>query len=248
MTPADAAPVLLAVGLLAALTVAVLGALRIAQPWLPAWALLRAVVQLGLLALVLSVLIERVATVLGYLVLMVIVAASVVSRRLGWGWRRGAVAAGVLAASAAVSGLIVFGTGAIAVQPNYVLAVGGIVIGGVMTVSTLFGRVLAEKLSAERHVIEARLALGATPRRAAAPVVQAAGALALIPSTDQTRVTGLVALPGAFVGAVFAGLPVAEAALFQVTVLAALLGSGATAVALWSLILGAPRTLPPTEV
>lgn len=56
--------------------------------------------------------------------------------------------------------------------------------------------------------------------------------------------TGLVTLPGAFVGAVFGGLPVVEAALFQLVVLACLLAAGAVAVALWSLLLGAPARLP----
>lgn len=234
----------LAIALLAAIAFGVTSALGLEQPWLQPWSVLRAVVQLGLLTLVLKVAIEEVAYVVAFLVVMVLAAASLVGRRLGWGWRRTVGGAGVIAASAAVPVLVVFGSGAVALQPNLVLAVGGIVVGGVMTVSTLFGRTLADRYRSERDQIEGWLALGATPRQAAASSVRAAGSLALLPATDQTRATGIVTLPGAFVGAVFAGLPVLEAATFQVVVLASLLAAGAIAVALWTLILGAPLTLP----
>lgn len=50
---------------------------------------------------------------------------------------------------------------------------------------------------------------------------------ALIPGIDQTKTTGLVVLPGAFVGAIFGGLSPLDAARFQLIVLAALLAAGA---------------------
>ncbi|WP_051297614.1 ABC transporter permease [Brevibacterium album] len=236
--------VLLALALLAGAAWALTALLRLEQSWLQAWALLRAVFQLGLLSLVLRFVLGRRDLVLLFLLVMVVVAATVVARRLGWSWAGGLRAAGVIAAAAAVPGIVVFASGAVPAQPRYLLAVGGIVIGGVMTVSTLFGRALDSELRAQRPQIEAWLALGAGPRSAARGAVRAAGAAALVPSTDQTRVTGLVALPGAFVGAVFGGLPVLDAAVFQLMVLAALLAAGVLAVALWTLLLGAPRTLP----
>ena len=42
----------------------------------------------------------------------------------------------------------------------------------------------------------------------------------LIPSLDQAKSTGLVTLPGAFVGALFGGASPADAARFQLVVLA----------------------------
>lgn len=50
---------------------------------------------------------------------------------------------------------------------------------------------------------------------------------ALIPSVDQTKTTGLVVLPGAFVGAIFGGLSPLEAGRFQIIVLAAIMAAGA---------------------
>ena len=42
----------------------------------------------------------------------------------------------------------------------------------------------------------------------------------LIPTLDQSKSTGLVTLPGAFVGALFGGASPADAAKFQLVVLA----------------------------
>jgi putative ABC transport system permease protein len=49
---------------------------------------------------------------------------------------------------------------------------------------------------------------------------------ALIPTTDQTKTTGLVTLPGAFVGAIFGGVSPLEAGRFQIVVLAAIIAAG----------------------
>ncbi|MBC7550946.1 MAG: ABC transporter permease, partial [Cellulomonas sp.] len=47
-----------------------------------------------------------------------------------------------------------------------------------------------------------------------------------IPSTDQTKTTGLVTLPGAFVGAIFGGVSPLAAGAFQITVLASVMAAG----------------------
>lgn len=244
MTGTLSGPVIAGIILLAAIAFAATLALRLERPWLQAWSLARAILQLGLLTLVLHIVIEDIAFVLLFLLVMVIAAAALVTRRLRWGWREGIRTAGVIAVAAAIPGTVIFATGAVTFKANYLLAVGGIVIGGVMTISTLFARGLRERIVTDRDQIEGWLALGATPRRAAQVAVRPAGSLALLPTTDQTRATGIVTLPGAFVGAVFAGLPVLGAAVFQVVVLASLLAAGAIAVGLWTLLLGAPRTLP----
>jgi hypothetical protein len=101
--------------------------------------------------------------------------------------------------------VVVFTTGAVAFSPRYLLALGGIVIGNTMTVCTLMGRTPGRCTSPQRDEMEAWLSIGN-----AAPVHFAGSAFRqrqqLIPSTDQTRTTG-VTLPGAFVGAVFTRHP-----------------------------------------
>jgi putative ABC transport system permease protein len=65
-----------------------------------------------------------------------------------------------------------------------------------------------------------------------------------MPSTDQTRTTGIVTLPGAFVGAMFAGASPLDAAQFQLIVLASILLASAIAITLLASVFGAPKTLP----
>jgi putative ABC transport system permease protein len=104
-----------------------------------------------------------------------------------------------------------------------VVAVAGIVIGNAMTAATLAGRTFSRQVLARRDEVEAWLALGATPRVAHADVARESARESLLPTLDQTRATGLVTLPGAFVGALFGGASPAVAAQFQLVVLAAIM-------------------------
>lgn len=102
--------------------------------------------------------------------------------------------------------LVVFALGVLPFEARYVVALGGIVLGGMMTSATLAGRHLLAGLRARREEVEGWLALGAPPRRAVRDVARAAVAESLVPVLDQTRTTGLVTLPGAFIGALLSGL------------------------------------------
>ena len=235
---------LAAAAVLAALTGGLVAVLGLERPWLQPWAVLRAAVQLGILALVLHGVITSVPLTLALLAVMVVVAAITSSRRLGLPPRLVPVVALIVVIAAAVPATVAFAAGAVPLEPRYLLAVAGILVGNAMTAVSLMGRALRTALQAEREQIEGRLALGATPRRAALGVVRAAGSTAVLPATDQTRTTGLVTLPGAFVGAIFGGASPLQAAGFQLVVLAGILLTGAIAVAGVGLLLGAPRTLP----
>jgi putative ABC transport system permease protein len=241
MNPAVTAGAVLALG---AIAVAVVLALRLEHPWLQPWALARATVQLGVLSLILHGIISEPVWVAVFLVVMVVAAAWVVMRRLALHPRYSGWVLVTLVASVAAPTSIVFATGAVEFSPRYVLAVAGILIGNAMSVCVLMGRSLGALLVSQREEIEGWMSLGATPRVAALRAVRSAGSTALIPSTDQTRTTGIVTLPGAFVGAVFAGASPLEAAQFQLVVLAGILAVGALAVASFSLLFGAPTRLP----
>lgn len=226
------------------LAYAVNSALRLEKPWLQWWALLRATLQLGILSLVLHYVVADVHWVALFLLVMVGAAAYLVMQRLDWGLKRGVQAAFVMAVSGLVPAAIAFATGAMRWQPNYLLAVGGSVVGNMMSITTLFCRTFRKQLVEERDLIEGWLALGASPRQAVRQQAREAGSLSLMPTTDQTRVTGIVTMPGAFVGAIVGGLEVVDAAIFQLVVLANALAGGAIAIALWTWILGAPKYLP----
>lgn len=117
-------------------------------------------------------------------------------------------------------------------------------IGGTMTGAILAGRNLLAGLRARREEVEAWLALGATARQAVRDVARTAAGEALVPALDQTRTTGLVTLPGAFIGALLGGASPVQAARFQLVVLAALLAAQAVVSVMVCHLLGAPSPLP----
>jgi putative ABC transport system permease protein len=237
-------PVVVAVAVLAAVAFGIVWALRLERPYLQPIAILRAVLQLAILTLILLGVISNGWWVALFLVVMVGAATWVVIRRLELRLLDAPTIAGIIALSTALPVVVIFLTGAVEFSPRYVLAVGGIVVGNAMTVCTLMGRSLAAGFVSQRDEIEGWLALGATPRKASLRSTRVAASTALIPATDQTRTTGIVTLPGAFVGAIFAGAPVLVAAEFQILVLASILVTGAIAVALLSWKFGAPRVIP----
>ena len=230
---ADFVPTLLGVGLLMVLTVAVLSAFRAPHSVAPALAILRGAAQLAVISVILGGVITSGAWVAVALLVMFSVAAVTASRRLGWSWSRLGVAGGSMALGITATLVIVFGTGAIAFTPRYALAIGGIVIGNSMTIATLAGRHFAGTVIERWEEVEAWLALGATRRQSTLELARRAVYSALIPSTDQTKTTGLVTLPGAFVGAIFGGVSPLEAGRFQIVVLASIMAAGSiTAVTL----------------
>ena len=148
------------------------------------------------------------------------------------------------AAGAGTSLGVVFALGVLPFATRYVVALGGIVVGATMTGATLAGRHLLAGLRARREEVEAWLAIGATPREAVRDIVRAAVVEALVPGLDQTRTTGLVTLPGAFVGALLGGASPIAAARFQLVVLAALLAAQAVVAVCLTTLLGAPSPIP----
>ncbi len=186
----------------------------------PAWAIARAAVQLTVLALLLRGILAVPWTVAAFVVLMLTTASWTAMSRLTDLWHgRRAAAAGVLA-GALLTLLIIFALRLVAFEVRYVVATGGIIIGNSMTAATLAGRNFMRAARAGSAQVEAWLSLGATPSRAHQDVGREAVRESLLPSLDQTKSTGLVTLPGAFVGALFGGASPAQAAQFQLVVLA----------------------------
>ncbi|MGO4102750.1 ABC transporter permease [Leifsonia sp. YAF41] len=222
-------PTLLGLVLLVAVTVSVLRGYRTPNPFAPAWALVRGILQLGAISLVLTGVISSPLWVAVGLVVMFVAAVGTVTRRIGWSWPHLGGVAAAMGLGIAVTLTIVFATGAIDFTPRYVLAYGGIVIGNAMSIATIAGRRFGESVGEQWDEVEGWLALGATPRQSTRLLASRAIHFAMIPSTDQTKTTGLVTLPGAFVGAIFGGASPLEAGRFQIVVLAGILCAGSIA-------------------
>lgn len=188
--------------------------------WFPLWAILRAVVQLAVIALLLRGILSVPWTVAAFVLLMLSTASWTAMGRLRELHRgRRTALAGVLV-GALTTLAVVFALRLVVLEARYVIAVGGIIIGNSMSAATLAGRNFLRGARARSSEVEAWLSLGATPAQAHEEIGREAARESLLPTLDQTKSTGLVTLPGAFVGALFGGASPFVAAQFQLVVLA----------------------------
>ncbi len=243
-TLAALAPTLLGVAVLALVTLGVLAWTGAPERFGPLLAILRGAAQLAVISLILAGVIRDARWVGAALLVMFGVATATATRRLGWSTRHLLLVAGAMAAGILVTLAVVFTTGAIAFTARYVLAIGGIVIGNSMSIATLAGRRFLQSVDEQWDQVESWLALGATPRESTRELARRAVHLALIPTTDQTKTTGLVTLPGAFVGAIFGGVSPLEAGRFQIVVLASIMAAGSITAAVVIGVLAPVRTRP----
>jgi putative ABC transport system permease protein len=220
------------VAVLALVSLLVLRLAGVRAPTAAATALLRGGLQLAALSVVLTGVITSPWWTALAIAVMFVAAVFTSARRIGLSRRVLTRVAAAMGCGIAASLLIVFATGAVPLTPRYALALCGIVIGNAMTVSSLAGGGLLRSAAERWPEVEGWLALGATPGDATLPIARDAVYRALVPSIDQTRTTGLVVLPGAFVGAIFGGLSPLEAGAFQLVVLGAILCSGSIAAVL----------------
>ncbi|MGH2700063.1 MAG: ABC transporter permease [Actinomycetota bacterium] len=205
---------------------------------------LRAVVQLGALTAVIQVVFDYLGLA-GLLLGVMLVAAAITSgRRLSGvpGARR--LAALTIGASAAVAMVVLFGTRVFPFEPQYLIPVGGMLIGNSMTAVSLAGARLRDEITDKVLEIESRLALGVPARTALRPYARRAATGALIPTIDSTKNVGLIFLPGAFVGMMLAGASPAEAASVQLVVLFMLLGAVSVAGLLTTILVARAYTAP----
>ena len=186
----------------------------------------RAVVQLSLVALVITAVVGSIW--LSFLAVGVMFATAVVttSRRVdaprAWPWAAAAMACGVVPVVA-----IVLATGAVPLTGIAVIPIAGIVIGNTMTVHTLVGRRTFAALREEHGQYEASLSLGLTSSQAIDEIIARRVPEGIVPSLDQVRTSGIVTLPGAFIGVMLGGGSAVQAATAQVLVLFAIMATQA---------------------
>lgn len=237
-------PTLIGVLVLAAIATAVLTGYGVPHGWTPLLAILRGTIQLAIISVILAGVIASMFWVGVALAVMFSIAALTATHRIGWSWNHAALVSSAMALGITVTLGIVFFTGAIDFTARYALAIGGIVIGNAMSIATLAGRNVTDAVIDHWDDVEGWLALGATPRQSTIYLARRAVYNALVPSIDQTKTTGLVTLPGAFVGAIFGGVSPLEAGRFQVVVLASIMAAGAITAVIVTSVLAPARTKP----
>jgi len=101
---------------------------------------------------------------------------------------------------------------------QYLIPLGGMIIAYAMNAVTLFKNRYDSEVRSRRAEIEARLALGATSRRAAEDVIRQSYRAALLPAVNFMMVVGIVQIPGMMGGQIIGGADPLDAALYQILV------------------------------
>jgi putative ABC transport system permease protein len=231
---------------LAALLVLALGAHRVGRYGLDRSVLVAAVrvlVQLTAIALIIAAVVDDLRLSAALVVVMFAVAVFTPGRSVeamgSWAWIAIAVGAGLMPVLA-----IVLASGAVPAEGIALIPVAGIVVGNAMTAHTLGGRRSFAALREEHTQYEACLSLGLLPSQAIEEIIHRRAPEALLPGLDQVRTTGLVTLPGAFIGVMLGGGSPAQAATAQVLVLFGIMAAQTITVVVAERLIAARRLLP----
>lgn len=202
-----------------------------------AWAASRAFVQLlaigGALVLVLA---DDAPLILSWLwvAAMVLIGAVTIRSRASEVPGLFTLAAIALGTAVVISQLVVFGLGIFPLQPRTVVPAAGMLLGNAIAATVLAARRTVAEIREHRPQIEVRLSLGQTGPEAVRPHVREALRTAIGPQIEQTKIVGIVALPGTMTGLLLAGVDPLDAVLVQAAVMFLILGS----VAITSVIVG----------
>ncbi len=231
---------------LAALLVLALGAHRVGGYELDRSVLIaaiRAVVQLTVIALVIEAVVDDLLLSAALVVVMFAVAVFTTGRRVeanrAWLWVALAVGAGLVPVLA-----LILASGAVPAEGIAIIPIAGIIVGNAMTAHTLSGRRSFAALRDEHSQYEACLSLGLQPAQAIEEIIHRRVPEALLPGLDQVRTTGLVTLPGAFIGVMLGGGSPVQAATAQVLVLFGIMAAQTITVVVAERLVAARRLLP----
>ena len=134
----------------------------------------------------------------------------------------------IAAATAGTLGVLLV-AGIVPAVPRAAIPLGSMIISNAMNTASLVMTRLRDDLASNRREVEARLSLGQTAAEASRAWHRAAVRTGTLPIIDQTKVVGLVALPGAMTGMLLAGAPPSSAIRLQLVVMYMLLGGNAFA-------------------
>jgi putative ABC transport system permease protein len=157
-----------------------------------------------------------------------------IAGRVAGGRGRGLPSSYAIATAANATGVVLtlgvlVAVGTVSTKPTVLLPIGGMIVSGSMQATSLALSRLRDEVADGRRAVEARLALGLTGTAAFAPHSRRVLRSALVAPIDQTKVVGLISLPGAMTGLIIAGVSPLLAIRYQIVVMYMLLGAWAIA-------------------
>ncbi len=199
-------------------------------------AVVRGLVQLGVVALILVAIVEAHGFWIATVLLVMTVAA-------GWTAAARTKRPGVFPMTTlaiAVTTLVLVAPlvllGPFETRPLFLIPIVGMVLGNAMNATALGLDRMKRELQLNLPVIEARLALGATGPVAVRAALRETLHTAMMPKLNTLKTTGLVHLPGMMTGMLIAGATPVEAAEMQFVIIVVILVASflsATMMALW---------------
>jgi putative ABC transport system permease protein len=206
-------------------------------------AAVRACLQLGVAALLITAVVGSLALSALLVVVMFAMGVLTTTRRVeaprAWPYAAVAMACGVLPVV-----VVVLATGTIPAKGIAIIPIVGIIVGNAMTAHTLVGRRAFAALREEHSQYEACLSLGLLPSQAIFEIIHRRAPEALLPGLDQVKTSGVVTLPGAFIGVMLGGGSPVQAATAQVLVLFGIMAAQTITVGVAERLMGARLLVP----
>lgn len=192
---------------------------------------IRTIIQLTIIGYILAYIFasQQLIFILLMLLVMISVAALNASKRgkgIPGALKIGLVGIGI---SEVVTLTMLIGLKIIPATPQYIIPLSGMIIGNSMVAAGVTLNRLSSEFKLRQGEVELALSLGAPPKQAALPVIQAAIKAGMIPTIDSMKTVGLVQLPGMMTGQILAGADPVQAVKYQILVMFMI--SGSTAIA-----------------
>lgn len=115
-------------------------------------------------------------------------------------------------------------------NPQYLVPLGGMIIGNSMTGINLALNQMLSSIKDSRSSIEGSLMLGASPRKAMDNVIQNAFDTAITPTLNSIKNMGIISLPGMMTGQILGGVSPLIAIRYQIAIMTAIMSSVAICV------------------
>ena len=115
-------------------------------------------------------------------------------------------------------------------NPQYLIPLGGMIIGNSMTGINLALNQMLKSIENNRSTIEGSLMLGASPRMAMDKIIQNAFDTAITPTLNSIKNMGIISLPGMMTGQILGGVSPLIAIRYQIAIMTAIMSSVAICV------------------
>lgn len=110
-------------------------------------------------------------------------------------------------------------------NPQYLIPLGGMIIGNSMTGINLALNQMLKSIENNRSSIEGSLMLGASPRMAMDKIIQNAFDTAITPTLNSIKNMGIISLPGMMTGQILGGVSPLIAIRYQIAIMTAIMSS-----------------------